>query len=84
MSDPAASRFFTIQLLRMAGVAVVVYALLALQGSAPWPDGAPLWLAYVMLIAGLTDALLVPVLLSRAWSSRRINERNRNFEDENK
>ncbi|GGD56626.1 hypothetical protein [Croceicoccus mobilis] len=88
MNDPAASRFFTIQLLRMAGVAVVVYALLVLQGSAPWPDGVPRWIAYVMLVAGLTDALLVPTLLSRVWSSRRIDQRrehgHRNFEDQDK
>lgn len=64
--DKARNRWLIIQTMRLVGVAMVVIALLALQGLFPLPDMA----AYVLLVAGLVDVFLVPTLLARKWSSR--------------
>lgn len=68
--DPAAPRYFLIiQSVRMAGVGGVVYALLVLRARAPWPEEAPLALAYVLLVIGLAGAFIVPRMLARRWRS---------------
>ena len=69
MADPAAGRFFAMQLARMAGVTVAVYGLLAAAADIPWPDALPSWLGFVLLAAGMAEALLVPRMMARAWNS---------------
>jgi len=65
--DPAAGRYFTMQLLRLIGIAAIVYALLALRGVAAWPGPVPRAAAWLLLAIGATDAFLVPRLLARRW-----------------
>ncbi len=69
MADPAAGRFFAMQLARMGGVALAVYGLLAAAADIPWPDGLPRWLGFVLLVAGLAEALVVPRTMARGWNS---------------
>lgn len=66
-ADPAARRFYTIQLLRLAGALMVVGAILALNGAIALPDV----IAYLLLALGLTGFFIMPTFLARKWSSRR-------------
>jgi hypothetical protein len=61
--DPARNRFIAIQAVRWAGVAMVLAGLLVLQEVWLLPRIA----GYVLLFAGLVDALFVPTILSRRW-----------------
>jgi hypothetical protein len=66
--DPARSRFFALQIVRFAGVLVVMAAVLVWQTDvltpAPDPDkGKPLF------ALGLFMTLVVPPLLRRRWRS---------------
>ncbi|MDT0574643.1 hypothetical protein RM533_00430 [Croceicoccus sp. F390] len=69
MSDPAASRFLAIQMVRIAGVSLTVYALLVLRSRAPWPASVPVWFAAILLLTGLLGAFIAPQLLARRWRS---------------
>lgn len=62
-ADPARNRFLVIQALRLGGVAMVVIALLSLNGVIPVPDVA----AWPILIIGLVDIFVVPQILARKW-----------------
>lgn len=75
-SDPAAGRFFIMQIFRIAGMAVAVYGLLVVASAeVPWPDVLPRWLGIVLVLIGLTDALLVPRIMARAWSTEGLRRR---------
>jgi hypothetical protein len=63
--DPAKGRFFAIQAARLSGVAMVVLGLVIVNGKLGWPQP----LGYVLLAAGLFDALFVPILLARRWKT---------------
>jgi hypothetical protein len=65
--DPARGRFFTIQAVRLAGVASVVAGMLASNGRLP----APVWLGYVLLAAGLVGVFVLPPILVRKWRTPR-------------
>ncbi len=65
MSDPARRRFFTIQALRWSGLALVLIGLAVTRGRI----ALPLEAGYVLVVAGLFDALLLPSLLMRRWKS---------------
>ena len=61
--DPARGRFFTIQAVRLAGVAgVVLGMLIASQRIA-----APTWLGYALLALGLVAVFVIPFKLARKW-----------------
>lgn len=66
-ADPAARRFYAIQLLRLGGALMVVGAILALNGAVALPDV----IAYLLLALGLTGFFIMPTFLARKWSSRR-------------
>ncbi len=68
--DPAAARWATIQALRLTGVALAVYGILAASGRAPWPGGLGRDFAWILAVVGMLDALVMPVLLARMWSSK--------------
>ncbi len=63
--DPAKPRFFVIQLLRLSGVALVLAGLAIINGVIELPEIA----GYAILVVGLADALIAPILLSRAWKT---------------
>ena len=66
-ADPAARRFYAIQLLRLGGALMVVGAILAMNGAVALPDV----IAYLLLALGLTGFFIMPTFLARKWSSRR-------------
>ncbi|MDO9489356.1 MAG: hypothetical protein Q7J32_13360 [Sphingomonadaceae bacterium] len=67
--DPARRRFFTLQLLRIAGTLIVAAGVLAWQTDlltpAPNPD-----MGKALFALGLFTTLVLPALLRRSWRSR--------------
>ena len=61
----ARNRFIVIQLVRLGGVAVVLFGLLVMNGRIDWPREV----GFVLAAAGLFEALLAPLLLSRKWKT---------------
>lgn len=59
----ARSRFFIISILRLGGVALVIAALLVLNGKLPLPQVA----GWIGLAIGLADIFIAPQVLARAW-----------------
>lgn len=64
-ADPARRRYFTIQAVRAAGVAMVLLGILVLNGKLAWPE----LLGYFLVLNGLFDALFLPTLLARRWKT---------------
>ena len=61
----ARKRFMVINVVRIAGVAMILLGLLVASGSVDWPQ----WSAYVLMGVGMVDAFIFPTLLSRRWST---------------
>lgn len=70
MSDPALARWGTIQAVRLIGMAGLIYAMLAANGNAPWPEGVPRALATLVALLAAAVMLGGPLLLSRRWRSK--------------
>lgn len=65
LKDPAAARFWMLQLMRLGGVLLVVGAVLILSGRVPGPD----LLGYGLLFFGLFEFFWLPLVLARRWKS---------------
>lgn len=63
--DPAKARFIAIQLVRLTGVVMVLFALLVLNGRVDLPKVA----GYLIGVIGLLEAFVAPVLLAKRWKS---------------
>jgi hypothetical protein len=65
--DPARPRLMIIQAMRWTGLVLVVFGLLVITGRAgiDFPREA----AYVLVVVGLIDALIMPTVLARRWRS---------------
>jgi hypothetical protein len=63
--EVARARFFTIGAVRIGGVVMVLIGLLGLRGYFEYPEIA----AYILIVVGLLDVFLVPLLLARKWRS---------------
>jgi hypothetical protein len=63
--ETARNRWLVIVFARLAGVAMVVLGLLAIQGVV----GMPIWATYVLVAVGLADVFFVPTFLARRWRS---------------
>jgi len=61
----ARNRFIVIQIVRLSGVAMVLVGLLVMTGRIDWPREA----GFALAAAGLFEALLAPLLLSRKWKT---------------
>ncbi len=68
-SDPAKARFFTIQAVRLFGVACVVAGLLHIAGRIPLLGEVPRWVGYLLLANGLFDVFVVPHMMAKRWRS---------------
>ncbi len=64
-TDPARRRFMIIQLMRVAGVAMVLFGIAILRGLVNVPE----FVAYMLIVMGIGEAFLVPHLLARQWST---------------
>ena len=61
--DVARARWLVIGVTRLAGVAMVVVGILGVNRVFEYPAVA----GYVLIVAGLLDVFLVPLLLARKW-----------------
>ncbi|BDI60389.1 hypothetical protein [Qipengyuania nanhaisediminis] len=64
-TDPARARHFVISISRIFAVLMVVAGLMVLRDVIDLPD----WAGYALIGFGLADFFVVPLLLSRRWSS---------------
>lgn len=67
--DPAKARFALIQLSRLMGVFMVLFGVLLQAGRIEALRAVPRWAGYVLIVAGMVDAFLVPLFLARRWRS---------------
>ncbi len=63
--DPARSRFFILQLVRLVGVALVLVGIAITQGAIDLPPAA----GVVLIAVGFVDVFFVPRLLAKRWKS---------------
>lgn len=64
-TDPAKARFYFIAAHRLVGAVLVVLGMLAMQGALDWGGGV----GKVLVIVGLIDFFLIPLVLARMWRS---------------
>lgn len=64
-SDPAARRFWAMQLARMGGIGIAVLGILIIAGKIAWPEP----LGMVLFAVGAAAFFALPVLLARRWKS---------------
>ncbi len=67
MPDNAKQKVLAIGLIRLSGVALIMTAFLIAQGKIHWPQE----IAYLLGLAGMFDAFVVPQMLARRWRSPR-------------
>ena len=65
--DPAKARFLMIQLMRLGGLLMVLGAILILADKIPGP--VPLGIG--LLLFGLFEFLIMPIMLARRWKTPR-------------
>jgi hypothetical protein len=65
--DKARNRFMVINLMRIGGVAMILFGIAVLQGVFALPE----WIAYIVIVLGLAETFVMPQVLARAWSSNR-------------
>jgi hypothetical protein len=63
----ARGRFIAINAMRVGGVVMILLGLAVSQGK----FDLPLWTAYVLIVLGMAEAFIVPLVFSRIWRSER-------------
>ena len=61
--DTAKAKFLTIQAMRLTGLGLVILAMAIMAGKIDLPE----IVGYLLFIAGVLDALIVPSILARIW-----------------
>ncbi|MEY2942825.1 MAG: hypothetical protein RLY97_839 [Pseudomonadota bacterium] len=64
-TDPAKKRFFTLQMIRFAGVIMAIIG----AGIVAEKIALPVLLGYFLLINGLVDVFVIPQILVKKWKS---------------
>ncbi len=68
--DPAASRFFILQIVRLGGAVAVLLGVLVQADRAPaWLNALPTWTGYILALAGMIAFFALPKMLARRWKS---------------
>lgn len=63
--DPARARLMAMHAMRWSGLALVIFGLMAMYGRVAFPREV----AYVLVLVGLIDALIMPTVFARRWKS---------------
>ena len=63
--DPAAARFWMLQLMRVGGALLAVGGALIIAGKVP----GPMVLGYGLLLLGVFEFFFLPAMLARRWKS---------------
>ena len=61
--DPARGRYLFLSLQRIIGAGLIMLGMLALNGALDWGKTA----GVVLVVVGLIDFAVVPILLARRW-----------------
>ena len=69
-TDPAAARFFVLQLVRLSGALLALAGVLIISGKLAWLPKLPEAAGYVLIAAGLAEFFVAPLFLARRWKSR--------------
>lgn len=67
--DPARGRFVVIQLTRLLGVMLVLFGVLLQGGRIESLHEVPKWVGYLLMVVGLVDVFVMPMVLARRWRS---------------
>lgn len=67
--DPARGRFVVIQLARLLGVLTVLLGIMMQDGRIPALRDVPPLAGYLLIVVGLADVFIMPVILARRWRS---------------
>lgn len=59
----ARRRYYTIEAVRWAGIAMVMLGIAVLAGKIDWPPLA----GWLIAANGVVDALIVPIMLAKRW-----------------
>ena len=70
-TDPAASRFWLLQVLRLSGVVMVVAGAMILAGTL----AAPAPLGVVLVVGGMLEFFFLPAMLAARWKSQPATDR---------
>ena len=65
--DPAKARFYFIGFHRLLGAVLALLGLLVIEDRIDWPTK----LGYGLLVLGLFDVFVAPILLARLWRTPR-------------
>ena len=69
--DPAKARFFTMQAVRLFGLACVLIGLLHIVGRFPPLGDLPRWVGYLLLANGLFGVFVIPIMMAKRWRTPR-------------
>jgi len=69
--DAAHQRWIVIQLLRVAGIALVILGITMARGVVDLAGDANRLTGYCFIVVGLLDAFVMPQYLARKWRSPR-------------
>ncbi len=68
MSDPAAGRYFMLQVVRASGAVLVLMGVLVQAGKAPaFLAGLPAEAGFALAAAGMMDFFFLPRMIARRW-----------------
>ena len=65
--DVARGRWLAINVVRIAGVAMVLIGILGLRGVFEYPDVA----GWILVVVGVIDIFVVPQIMARKWRTPR-------------
>ena len=63
--EQAKARFFLMNMIRLLGAIMVILGMLVTGGTLAWPKVV----GYALLVFGLIDFFVVPLVLARKWRS---------------
>lgn len=69
-TDPAATRFAVLQLVRLTGAVLAFVGVIIAAGKATWLPQLPEAAGYVLIAAGMIDFFVAPKVLAQRWKSK--------------
>ena len=67
--DPAVARFTILQMVRLSGAVLLFLGVALLSGKAPWLPRLPDVVSYILIVLGIIEFFVVPLILARRWRS---------------
>ena len=67
--DPAVARFAILQMVRLSGAVLLFLGVALLSSKAPWLPHLPDAVGYILIVLGMIEFFVVPLILARRWRS---------------